>query len=60
MRKILIDELRIKKLGYVVAIGDGEKDDGLAEEVLPAIAPALPDSLRTPYEIVFRNCLDII
>jgi tagatose-6-phosphate ketose/aldose isomerase len=36
----------------VVAIGDGEKDGGLAEEVLPAIAPYLPDALRTPYEIV--------
>lgn len=50
--KDLIDELRTKKLGYVVAIGDGEKDGGLAEEVLPAIAPYLPDALRTPYEIV--------
>jgi tagatose-6-phosphate ketose/aldose isomerase len=51
--KDLIDELRTKKLGYVVAIGDGEKDGGLAEEILPAIAPRLPDALRTPYEIVF-------
>jgi tagatose-6-phosphate ketose/aldose isomerase len=50
--KDLIDELRTKKLGYVVAIGDGEKDGGLAAEVLPAIAPSLPDALRTPYEIV--------
>jgi tagatose-6-phosphate ketose/aldose isomerase len=51
--KDLIDELRTKKLGHVVAIGDGEKDGGLAEEILPAIAPRLSDALRTPYEIVF-------
>jgi tagatose-6-phosphate ketose/aldose isomerase len=41
----------------VVAIGDGEKDNELAEEVLPAIAPQLHDSLRTPYEIVFPQLL---
>jgi tagatose-6-phosphate ketose/aldose isomerase len=55
--KDLIDELRTKKLGYVVAIGDGEKDAGLAEELLPAIAPHLPDALRTPYEIVSPQLL---
>ena len=55
--KDLIDELRSKKLGYVVAIGDGEQDGKSADEVLPAIAPQLHDSLRTPYEIVFPQLL---
>jgi tagatose-6-phosphate ketose/aldose isomerase len=55
--KDLIDELRTKKLGHVVAIGDSERDGGLAEEVLPAIAPQLHDTLRTPYEIVFPQLL---
>jgi len=55
--KDLIDELRAKKLGYLVAIGDSEKDDGLADELLPAIAPQLSDALRTPYEIVSGQLL---
>jgi tagatose-6-phosphate ketose/aldose isomerase len=49
----LIDELRSKNLGYVVAIGDSERDSEFADEILPAIAPQLHDTLRTPYEIVF-------
>jgi tagatose-6-phosphate ketose/aldose isomerase len=55
--KDLLDELRAKKLGYVVAIGDSEKVDGWGNEVLPAIAPKLPDTLRTPYEIVCGQLL---
>jgi tagatose-6-phosphate ketose/aldose isomerase len=55
--KDLIDELRSKKLGYVVAIGDRERDGELAEEILPAIAPQLQDSLRTPYEIICAQLL---
>jgi tagatose-6-phosphate ketose/aldose isomerase len=52
----LIDELRAKKLGYVVVIGGSEKDHGLGES-LPAIAPHLPDALRTPYEIICGQLL---
>ena len=55
--KDLIDELRSKKLGYAVAIGDSERDSELAEEIVPALAPQLHDSLRAPYEIVFPQLL---
>lgn len=55
--KDLIDELRSKSLGYLVAIGDSEQVGEVADEVLPAIAPQLHDSLRTPYEIVFPQLL---
>jgi tagatose-6-phosphate ketose/aldose isomerase len=55
--KDLIDELRSKKLGYVAVIGDSEKDGKWAEEIFPAIAPQLHDSLRAPYEIVFPQLL---
>ena len=55
--KDLIDELRSKKLGYVVVIGESEHDGESAEEILPAIAPQLDDSLRTPYEILIPQLL---
>jgi tagatose-6-phosphate ketose/aldose isomerase len=55
--KDLLDELRAKKLGYVVSIGDSKEDAGWGNEVLPAIAPKLPDTLRTPYEIVCGQLL---
>ncbi len=53
----LIGELRAKKLGYVVVIGDKEKDRQLGDEVIPAITPQLDDSLRTPYEILSPQLL---
>jgi tagatose-6-phosphate ketose/aldose isomerase len=50
----LVAELREKNLGHIVAIG---WDVGGDEETVPANAPELPDSLRTPFEIVFPQLL---
>jgi tagatose-6-phosphate ketose/aldose isomerase len=48
----LIDELRSKKIGYLVGIAETREWDSLFDERIPAIAPEEDDSLRTPYEIV--------
>lgn len=48
----LIDELRSKKIGYLVGIAEADESDHLFEEKIPAIAPREDDALRTPYEIV--------
>ncbi|HEY7211907.1 MAG TPA: hypothetical protein VH477_16665 [Bryobacteraceae bacterium] len=52
----LIEELQRKQLGWIVAVGPS---DVFPEAVLsvPAIAPDLPDHLRTPFEIVFAQLL---
>ena len=59
----LIRELRSKMLGYLVGItepvqyfGSGEQD-GLFDEIIPAIAPQAPDIVRTPFEIVIPQLL---
>lgn len=49
----LLAELHTKKLGRIVVIGDSPP---FAESV-PAMAPELPDHLRTPFEIVFPQLL---
>ncbi|MEP6830871.1 MAG: tagatose-6-phosphate ketose isomerase, partial [Rhizomicrobium sp.] len=48
----LLRELRAKKIGYLVGITDIDKPDELFDAVIPAMAPGLPDELRTPFEIV--------
>jgi tagatose-6-phosphate ketose/aldose isomerase len=48
----LIDELRSKKIGYLVGISDANESDQLFDEKIPAIALQEDDALRTPYEIV--------
>ncbi|HWA96573.1 MAG TPA: hypothetical protein VG844_18390 [Terracidiphilus sp.] len=48
----LIEELRAKKIGYLVGIADPSEVKGVFDEVIPAIAPRAVDDLRTPYEIV--------
>ena len=48
----LIDELRSKRLGYLIGIADRADSAGLFDEVIPAISPRANDALRTPYEIV--------
>jgi tagatose-6-phosphate ketose/aldose isomerase len=53
----LIDELRSKKIGYLVGIADADGTDQLFDEKIPAIAPEEDDSLRTPYEIVAPQLL---
>lgn len=50
--KDLIQELRSKKIGYIVGIADPVEFNGLFDAVIPAIAPRVNDALRTPYEIV--------
>jgi tagatose-6-phosphate ketose/aldose isomerase len=49
----LLFELRAKKLGRIVAIASAPLDPSLADHVVVANAPDLPDILRTPFEIVF-------
>lgn len=63
----LVRELRAKKLGRLVGIGEadapsaagknGAEPEQLFDEVLPAVAPQLPDDLRTPFEIVTPQLL---
>ncbi len=48
----LIQELRAKKLGYVVGIADPAESEGLFDAVIPAVAPHADDALRTPFEIL--------
>ncbi len=48
----LIDELRAKKIGYLVGIVDPGASKGLFDEIIPAVAPRAIDALRTPYEIL--------
>jgi len=53
----LVRELRAKKLGRLVAVGDPETDSHLFEVVVTTPAAGLPDWLRTPAEIVFAQLL---
>lgn len=48
----LVNELRAKKIGYLVSIADEDESDHLFDEKIPAIAAQEDDALRTPYEIV--------
>jgi tagatose-6-phosphate ketose/aldose isomerase len=53
----LIQELRSKKLGYIVGIAaPGEHISGF-HDVLPAVLPEAPDDLRTPFEILIPQLL---
>jgi len=53
----LIHELRQKKLGHLIVVGDSDSDKELGHDFIPAMAPDLPDDLRTPFEIVFPQLL---
>jgi tagatose-6-phosphate ketose/aldose isomerase len=56
----LIRELRAKKLGRLIGIAqEAEQNAGeeLFDEIIPAVAPELPDDLRTPFEIVTPQLL---
>ncbi len=48
----LLRELRAKRIGYLVGIAEMGMSDDLFDAVIPAMAPRLPDELRTPFEIV--------
>jgi tagatose-6-phosphate ketose/aldose isomerase len=53
----LIEELRAKHLGHIVAIGPEPASECRVDNFIPANAPELPDTLRTPFEIVFPQLL---
>jgi len=53
----LLLELRHKKLGQLIIVGQPRMDAALAHVLVPAMAPNLPDYLRTPFEIVFPQLL---
>jgi tagatose-6-phosphate ketose/aldose isomerase len=53
----LIRELQRKGLGRIVAIGEGHAPLENAAARVSAMAPELPDALRTPFEIVFAQLL---
>ena len=53
----LLLELRAKKLGRIVCIGTPLAGPEIADTVIAASAPGLPDSLRAPFEIVFAQLL---
>jgi tagatose-6-phosphate ketose/aldose isomerase len=48
----LINELRARKVGYLVGIADPTDSEALFDEVIPAIAPRTDDALRTPWEMI--------
>ncbi len=51
----LMEDLRGKSLGRLAIIGDEPSIAQPRDWFLPAIAPSLPDSLRTPFEIPFAQ-----
>ena len=53
----LVNELRAKGLGRLVAIGASAPEEGAFAWKVPAAAPNLPDYLRTAFEIVFIQLL---
>ncbi len=53
----LLQELRSKKLGYLVSVVPENVAHSIADELIPACAAMLPDFLRTPFEIVFPQLL---
>ncbi len=53
----LIEDLRGRDLGRFIIIGDAPSVAQPRDWFLPAIAPSLPDSLRTPFEIPFAQLL---
>ncbi|MGO4213200.1 hypothetical protein AB4043_20580 [Terriglobus sp. YAF25] len=48
----LVNELKTKGLGYLVAIGAADNEASLFDEHIPAIVTSGADNLRTPFEIV--------
>jgi tagatose-6-phosphate ketose/aldose isomerase len=53
----LVGELREKRIGYLTGIGDFEEAESHFDAVIPAVAPRMDDTLRTPYEIVAAQLL---
>lgn len=55
----LLEELHAKELGYVVALTSSQLNAVTADQQIQALAPHLPDNLRTPFEIVFAQLLGL-
>jgi tagatose-6-phosphate ketose/aldose isomerase len=53
----LFRQIREKGLGRIVVIAPAGVGEDLADVVIPASAPELPDALRTPFEMVFPQLL---
>jgi tagatose-6-phosphate ketose/aldose isomerase len=53
----LLAELRAKRVGRLIGLAPPHCDPALLDESVPALAPDLPDSLRTPFEVVFGQLL---
>jgi tagatose-6-phosphate ketose/aldose isomerase len=53
----LLAELRSKRLGRLIGIVPEGISADLFDDVVPALAPNLPDALRSPFEIVFAQLL---
>lgn len=53
----LLMELRHKRLGQLIVVGQPDMPVALAQVSVPAMAPGVPDYLRTPFEIVFPQLL---
>ncbi len=53
----LIEDLHAKGLGRLVIIGEGKSPAAERDWSIPAMAPELPDSLRTPFEILVAQIL---
>jgi tagatose-6-phosphate ketose/aldose isomerase len=55
----LLNELRAKGLGYIVAVTDQSPDDVPVDLHVKSMAPNLHDSLRAPFEILFPQLLGL-
>lgn len=53
----LIEDLRGKSLGRFIIVGDNPSLAGHRDWYVPAIAPSLPDALRTPFEVPLAQLL---
>jgi len=53
----VLRELRRKNLGHLVVVGTAASNGELSHDLIPAVAPDLPDELRGPFEIIFPQLL---
>jgi len=53
----LLAELRSKRLGRLIGIAPPVHSPAVLDESVSALAPDLPDSLRTPFEVVYGQLL---